>query len=107
MSDLDDLQFAVGTWATTTFPRATPTSIVAHLKRECDELARAIAQDERSPAAVAEEAADCLLLLLHLADTLDFSLLDATEDKQHTNEDRTWGTPDREGVVEHVREVTP
>jgi hypothetical protein len=98
---LDWFQADIGRWANATFPQSTPGSIVAHLRREVEELGAAAMlgpfEDER------EEAADCFLLLLHFAHKRGFSLLDATIEKQVQNELRTWGQPDSEGVVEHIR----
>lgn len=98
---LDWFQADTGRWANTTFPQSTPGSIVAHLRREVEELGAAAMlgpfEDER------EEAADCFLLLLHFAHKRGFSLLDAAVEKSTENQLRTWGQADAEGVVEHVR----
>lgn len=104
---LDRFQREVGHWAEQTFPKATDTSVCIHLGREVAELRGWCAAAERSPvetAEIAAEAADCFLLLLHLAHRCDFSLLDAAHAKMATNRQRTWGEPDAAGVVEHVRE---
>lgn len=95
----DALQRATGEWAEATFPHSTPESIVAHLRREVEELATAVAERE----GIIWEASDCALLLLHLAHKRGFSLDEAARSKLETNRLRTWGRPDAEGVVEHVR----
>ena len=49
------------------------------------------------------EAADCLLLLMHHAHKSGYSLQRAARDKFEMLKTRTWGEPDEQGVVEHVR----
>lgn len=93
--DLDDIQHEVGTWGDRTFPASTSNSVIAHFLREVKEFV-----DEPSP----EEAADCLILLLHHAHKNGYSLNRALKDKFAVNRARTWGMPDAQGVVEHVRE---
>jgi NTP pyrophosphatase (non-canonical NTP hydrolase) len=99
----DGFQHEVGAWAERTFPQATPQSIVAHLRREVEELA---ASTHLGPPEEEErEAGDCLLLLLHLAHKRGYRLLLAAHDKHAANQARTWGEPDAEGVVQHIREL--
>lgn len=92
-------QTVVGQWAEKTFPKSTNHSIVHHLIKEVQEL-----HDHSSKEELAVEAADCYLLLLHLAHKNKFSLYKEAEHKMVVNQMRTWGTPDKDGVVEHVRE---
>jgi dATP/dGTP pyrophosphohydrolase len=98
---MDEFQREVGEWAESVFTQATPGSIVAHLRREVEELGAATMlgpfEDEM------EEAADCLLLLFHLAHKRGYSLKQAALLKFMNNRVRQWGTPDAEGVVEHLR----
>jgi NTP pyrophosphatase (non-canonical NTP hydrolase) len=96
-------QERVGQWGQETFPQSTPRTIVAHLGREVRELEVEVLADHPDADAVAEEAADCLLLLYHLAHRFGFSLHDATAVKFSQVKARAWGKPDAEGVVEHVR----
>lgn len=93
--NLDMFQEEVGTWGDHTFGRSTPQSVLAHLRDELDELTASL-----SP----EEAADCLLLLLHFAHKRDFSLADEAKRKFAINLSRTWGEPDERGVVRHIVE---
>lgn len=96
-----DLNAAVrrcGEWADATFaPEGDYRggSIVAHLAREVIELA----EDPRDM----EEIADCILLLWHLAHQNNGDLHAAVAHKFAINQERTWGTPDAAGVVEHIR----
>jgi NTP pyrophosphatase (non-canonical NTP hydrolase) len=98
---MDSFQFEVGVWAEWTFAQSTPGSVVAHLRREVEELGAATmlgpVEDEMA------EAADCLLLLLHLAHKRRFSLLGAAQRKFEEVQERQWGETDAEGVVEHQR----
>ena len=88
-------QSSVGQWGDDTFPGGTPETIVAHLNKEVLELT-----ESGEP----EEAADCLLLLLHHAHRSGYDLLGVAQAKMEVNRTRTWGTPDADGVVEHVKE---
>ena len=105
---LHDLQATVYDWGTATFPDATNGSIAAHLRSEVTELQAAISlQNMKEPwepdylAGVAEEAADCLLLLLHLAQRLGFDLQLAAQEKFAVNQERSWNTPDPAGFTRH------
>ena len=102
-SDIDILVRSIGVWADRTFPASTDASRVAHLRREIAELAEAL--DGGDPARIAEEWADCFLLLAHLAHANGLHTPSfAVADKFAVVRDYTWGQPDAEGVVEHVRE---
>jgi hypothetical protein len=91
---LNDLSDRVGKWAVTVFTKATPQSICEHLRREVIELTE-------HPDDV-EEAADCMLLLLHLAYRQGWNLEQAIINKHEKNQQRSWGLPDAQGVVEHI-----
>lgn len=98
MSSLDDLQRRVGEWGKQTFPHSTRSSIIAHLRREAEELDAATNSREDR-----EECADILLLLLHLAHRMGFSLQEAAGRKFGQCLVREWMPPDEEGVSEHKR----
>lgn len=89
-----EFQTAVGTWADSVFTQSTPQSVCAHLSDEVVELKEA--PDDPS------EAADCLLLLLHLAHKQGFDLLAEAQRKHEINTQRNWGRPDERGVVKHI-----
>lgn len=110
MGDLNDLQRRVGEWGERTFPDATDYSIVAHLRDEVRELTYAVVEIQEEVDAgnaihsndnLQTEAADCLLLLLHLAHRNGFSLFDAAVVKVAINEKRTWNTVAPGGYVKH------
>lgn len=92
---MDAIQLEIGQWGDKTFPQSSPRSVLAHFKKESKELI----DDE-----TAVEAADCAMLLLHFAHKMGFSLNDQIRQKFEINKGRTWGAPDKDGVVEHVRE---
>lgn len=101
------LQEETGTWGDITFPQGTPRAVMAHLSDEIQELAAEVELFMASPAptngaALAEEAADCLLLLYHLAHKCGFDLEAEARRKLEKNRQRTWGEPDARGVVRHV-----
>jgi len=95
INDLDDLQQRIGEWAKTTFPLGTPDSVTAHFVKEAKEFA-----DSQDPM----EAADCVIMLLNHAYRSDYSLVDAIEAKFDIIQNRQWGEPDENGVVEHIRD---
>ncbi|MCU0285251.1 MAG: DUF550 domain-containing protein [Acidobacteria bacterium] len=92
---MEDFQKEVGDWVTATFQNATLNSIVTHLKREVLELA-----NDHEP----QEAADCLILLLHHAHIGGYNLLEEAKKKLQINKKRQWASPDKNGVVEHLKE---
>lgn len=107
-NDLDRVQRQVGEWGNRTFPQATNESIVRHLADEAGELLTVVA-DQREPLLLteeqdlAEEAADCLLLLLHLAHRNEFSLFDVAAAKFAVNVGRHWQTERNDrGYFAHV-----
>jgi hypothetical protein len=125
---LDSFQQRVGAWAEATFPAASSHTKARHLLREAVELCAATMPEDGNPATLdmrlckdvrrtleralarprdpqdgPREAADILLLLLHLAHGSGFSLLSMAGQKFAEVQARDWGTPDAAGVVEHVR----
>lgn len=101
--DLRDWQRKVGEWSVGTFPRGTPHSQLVHLDREVDELGRANADPKTDLDEVAEEAADCFLLILGYAHRKGFNLERAAVRKFLENVNREWGEPDEYGVSEHIK----
>lgn len=93
---LESVLAEVYEWQKVTFPQATHHSKAAHLLAE----ARELAADPTSR----KEMADVLMLLSGLALGQDISLADAVAAKMVTNRTRTWGKPNEQGYVEHVRE---
>jgi hypothetical protein len=89
-----------GAWADETFgPSLSPDSTIAHLKKEVEELVA-------DPSNVTEYA-DCMILLIDAARrvgiTMDL-LLDHCWAKLEINIRRKWGPPDKDGIIEHIKE---
>lgn len=96
---LDRVLTEVNEWQAVTFPRATPASVVEHLRREVLELV-----DDPTDTA---ELADVIFLVVGLAYELGLSMSDLARivaGKLAVNRQRVWGEPDAFGVVEHLRE---
>lgn len=89
-----DLQDEVGRWAETTFPHATLTSILEHLRGEV--------LDELGPETDPSEAADVLLLLFHYAHKRNFDLIEEAKRKLSVNKTRAWAPPNARGVSHHL-----
>lgn len=106
-------QEVIGGWAERTFEQTTD-GIIRHLYEETAELYRAnlmrprqdmpptSATGESTAAAIQQEAADCLILLLALAHHEGFSLVDAVAMKHLVNAGRVWGEKDEDGIVHHI-----
>lgn len=122
---LADLQAAVGAWGEATFPlkgkhlSAWHDGLRAHLEEEMGELAEAMTEfaaagswqpasegaerRDQASAALAEECADILLMLLHLAHRHGFDLASAAAGKFQIVQSRTWETePGAKGYRKHV-----
>lgn len=101
------LQDEIGDWGDITFPLSTPRSVMAHLSDEITELSTEVDAYIATPGndtrrLLAEEAADCLLLLYHIAHKCGFDLETEARAKFEKNQRRRWGEPDERGVVRHV-----
>lgn len=87
-------------WQIETFPKRTPHSITKHLLKEAHELHAAPTDDE--------EWADvfflCAALIHDGTPNAPRDLISALRAKLAKNKARTWGTPDADGVVEHIAE---
>ncbi|MEG1415877.1 MAG: DUF550 domain-containing protein, partial [Clostridium sp.] len=88
--------------------------IAKHLKKEVDELIEALENFSKGGGRPSElfflagsEFADCLMLLLDASNHFGYDadqLITACYNKLEVNKARVWGVPDRDGVVEHIRE---
>lgn len=101
MRTLADLQIALGEWSDRTFgDHRDPRRTLRHLIREV--------QEAHDAPGDMQEYADILLLLLDASRRAGLTIREVEQaawwkfdkDLQY----RTWGEPDAEGVVEHVRE---
>lgn len=90
-------------WQNETFKKATSISKLAHLKKELKELEDDLAfvRPQRRL-----EFADCFILLFGAAskDGMTYEeIVLAIEEKLKINKSRSWGEPDENGVVEHIK----
>lgn len=97
MVDLND----VTEWARQTFGTATPTRAAVRANEEMAELLKAACADWRERDKIMEEAADVVIVLCHLAGSLDEDLGRAIEKKMAKNRLRTWRL-DGDGAGYHV-----
>jgi hypothetical protein len=96
-------------WSDATFGNQRNPGIAYHLKKEVDELINAIiagtiSQDLHNRK-ILMEYADCMMLLLDSATHSEFTVAEiysATIEKLEINKNRKWGSPDENGVVEHI-----
>lgn len=89
-------------WQRETFPQATLGTALKHLQAEIVEVIGA-----PNMAAMAMELADCFLLLYGAADRAGLTydnICAAIDVKMGINRQRTWGKPNEDGYVEHIRE---
>lgn len=96
---IQQLQDEIANWSDATFGPGRPANIpLHHLAKEVRELLEM--PDDRM------EYADCLILLLdafRMTGGNAEDLIDACYEKLEINRNRRWGTPDENGVVEHIR----
>ncbi len=99
-SNIQQLQNDIAQWSDATFGANRPANIpLYHLAKEIEELIAA--PDDHM------EYADCLILLLDAYRMVGGNADDLIEyghRKLAINRGRKWGTPDENGVVEHIRE---
>lgn len=91
-------------WQKETFGKATSLSKLAHLKQEIKELKKDLKNNNPDTRL---EFADCFFLLFGCASANGMSYEDicnAIQEKFEINQKRTWGNPDKDGVVNHVKQ---
>jgi dATP/dGTP diphosphohydrolase len=100
---IQGLQDQLKAWSDETFgSHERRLGMIAHLKRECDELAE-------DPGDI-KEMADCFLLLLDIAAHGGYSVADlmkAASAKFTECKKRKWGSVQEDGSVEHIKDNTP
>lgn len=108
-----ETQETIGAWGDETFGTAYSAMIIgARANTEMAELIRELARSPDLPeddpdnkqwvGAVAQEAADVLVLLYRLAHTCGFDLHEALDAKMRINRGRVW-QKDNDGTGHHVR----
>ena len=112
MKELQNMMDDIGKWSDKTFGKPTfrVIPLIKHLMKEVAELLEAAEiymgtggghKDLR------EEFGDCLMMLTEAARIYGFSadeLITMTREKLELNEKRTWGLPDKDGIIEHIKE---
>ena len=122
---LQKLMDDINEWSNATFlqkghnPSDRNPAIIHHLKKEVDELiesinrCRELGEDEsvgvgefgRQVEKTKLEYADCLTLLIDSAKCFGmtaYDLVTVCRVKLEINKSRKWGSPDRNGVIEHI-----
>jgi len=92
-------------WQQKTFGKATPLSKIAHLAKELEELVSDLKSGNPNKR---KEFADCFILLFGAAQSDGMSyddICNAIDEKMVINKNRKWGEPDKDGVVNHVKDV--
>ena len=91
-----ETQVSISAWATATFGKpANLELIIDRFLEEVDELQSGAATD------LADECADCLVVLYQVAETAGFDLHDAVDKKMVKNRNRRWNTKG-DGVGQHI-----
>ena len=91
-------------WQKETFVDATPMSKLIHLIDEVNELKDALTHHVTNRR---HEFADCILLIFGAASVDGMSYVDicrAIDEKMEINKKRKWGKPDKNGVVNHIKD---
>lgn len=94
---------AISQWQNETFGQATALSKLSHLNQEIIELNTEIIGNTEHKKM---EFADCFILLFGCAASDGMTYEDickAIDDKMEINKKRTWGKPNENGVVNHIK----
>jgi hypothetical protein len=116
MDNLQDFMNQHVEWSDKTFDngnfrRTRSISILHHLKKEVDEAISSLEEFFQHPTvdnltSAKEEIADCFTLICDASVHLGFNadeLICACYLKLEENKKRTWGKPDKNGVVQHIK----
>lgn len=105
--EFEEFQKLHGEWANRTFPDSTLDTIASHFREESLEFAGGLQEIEINdgmkdieffgPSHDPEEAADCLLLMLHHAHRSGYNLFKEALKKAKINTERDWDTTDEGG----------
>ena len=96
------LQKQISEWQNKTFgdSKDRPVAILTHLKREIEELEMSVLTNINKKE-TSTELADCVILLVGLAEAFNVDLATAVAKKMKVNRKRRWKKPDQQGVIEH------
>lgn len=99
-----ETQKSISDWGIQTFgPPASAKKIADRFMEEVLELDAKCAVRPADLTAIADECADCLIVLYQVAQTYGFDLHKAVDDKMTINRARIWKT-DGDGIGQHVEE---
>ncbi|MFA7708149.1 MAG: dATP/dGTP pyrophosphohydrolase domain-containing protein [Candidatus Pacearchaeota archaeon] len=110
--ELQRLMDSIRQWSDNQFGEGQRNPAIAyHLLKEVPELIEAFERYQKSCAGgnydrITSEYADCFMLLLDSASHFGLNadkLIEFAHKKLEINKRRQWGEPDKNGVVEHVR----
>lgn len=93
--DLRAFQADLGKWQKATFPQSTHESKFKHLLKEVKELEQDMTDGI--------EMADIVMLIVGMAEVQGIDLSAKLAEKFEINKNRKWGTPDKDGVVHHIK----
>jgi NTP pyrophosphatase (non-canonical NTP hydrolase) len=106
---LQKLMYDISEWSDATFGNGQRNPAIAHhLKKEVEELITELSQPKSDIDKTTMEFADCFMLLLDSAHHYGLSAKDLIElayKKLEINKARKWGKPDKNGVVEHIKDT--
>ena len=109
---LEDIIYMIGQWSEETFKKQSSVSKLKHLQKEVVELIEECEKDRNDALTsinINLEFADCFILLLDAARKEGLNaedILITIAHKMKINKERKWGPPDKDGVVQHIREET-
>lgn len=107
MEKVQKLMDDISEWSNATFGNGQRTIPIAyHLKKEINELIKAL--EKETSKQVINEFSDCFTLLFDCASHYGLKAHDIwlfCQQKLEINKLRKWGKPDKNGVVEHIKEV--
>lgn len=120
MKELNKLKNQISDWSDKTFNNGinSPKRSIAishHLQKESIELTFALKEfiknggHQKDYVKVINEIADVQILIWDVCSKLDIDIIELKriiEYKFDINKQRKWGTPDKNGVVEHVKKST-
>ena len=112
MNELQNLIYKIGKWSDATFgpPKTRVIPLLKHFIKEAAELLEAAENYVDTGGGhkdLREEFGDCFMMLVDAARICKFSadeLMTMTAEKLELNEKRSWGLPDKDGIIEHIKE---
>jgi hypothetical protein len=102
-NDLSELQTIVGEWSLETFPDSTPEGHTRHMAREVQEIMEAVESGDIQ--GVAHECGGLLVMLLGMAHRLEFDLFTQAAILMPQLMARRWCPADKDGIIEHDRNI--